>query len=117
MQLHGVALLAGIGFTMSLFIGGLAFPGNPALAEEAKAGILAGSLLSAITGYLLLRLAPLHPEWKETQPFKAVLEGDMKALAASGEREMAVVVMATHAGMTTEEFTRTVEDWITTAPA
>jgi NhaA family Na+:H+ antiporter len=61
-QLYGLALLCGIGFTMSLFIGGLAFPGAPHLAEQAKAGILAGSLLSAVAGLLLLRLAPLHPD-------------------------------------------------------
>jgi NhaA family Na+:H+ antiporter len=59
LQLYGVALLCGIGFTMSLFIGALAFPDRPALIEEAKLGILAGSLLSALAGYLLLRLAPL----------------------------------------------------------
>ena len=47
---------------MSLFIGGLAFPAAPDLAEQAKAGILAGSCLSALVGFLLLRLAPLHPE-------------------------------------------------------
>ncbi len=62
LQLYGLALLCGIGFTMSLFIGGLAFPGAPHLTEEAKAGILAGSLLSALAGLLLLRLAPLHPD-------------------------------------------------------
>ena len=45
-------------------------------------------------------LAPLHPEWKNTQPFKAALEGDMKTLAAAGEHGMAELVMATHAGMT-----------------
>ena len=49
-------------------------------------------------------LAPLHPEWKNTQPFKAALEGDMKTLAEAGEHGMAELVMATHAGMTTEEF-------------
>ena len=49
-------------------------------------------------------LAPEHPEWKEKQPFKAVLDGDMKTLAESGERGMLELVMATHADMTTEEF-------------
>lgn len=57
-QIYGVSLLAGIGFTMSLFIGGLAFPGNAALADEVKIGVLAGSLLSAVAGYLVLRFAP-----------------------------------------------------------
>jgi len=60
-------------------------------------------------------LAPLHPEWKDTQPFKAALEGDMKALAESGEHGMAQLVMATHAGMTTEEFQKIVTDWLATA--
>jgi NhaA family Na+:H+ antiporter len=58
LQLYGIALLCGIGFTMSLFIGALAFPGHPALAEEAKIGILLGSFLSAVAGYLVLRFAP-----------------------------------------------------------
>src|SRR5260370_2548482 len=61
-------------------------------------------------------LAPLHPEWKDTQPFKAVLEGDMKTLAEWGEHGMAELVMATHAGMTTEEFQKIVTDWLATRP-
>ena len=60
-------------------------------------------------------LAPQHPEWKTTQPFKAVLDGDMHALAASGNKGLAELVMATHAGMTTDEFTKTVSDWVATA--
>jgi NhaA family Na+:H+ antiporter len=59
LQLYGVALLCGIGFTMSLFIGMLAFPGRPGLAEAARIGILLGSFLSAVSGYLVLRFAPL----------------------------------------------------------
>ncbi|WP_244735498.1 HAD family hydrolase [Rhizobium laguerreae] len=60
-------------------------------------------------------LAPQHPEWKETQPFKAVLEGDMKALAASGEKGLLELIMTTHAGMTTTEFQKIVTDWLASA--
>jgi NhaA family Na+:H+ antiporter len=56
-QIWGVSLLAGIGFTMSLFIAALAFPLAPMLVEEAKIGILGGSLVSAVLGYGVLRLA------------------------------------------------------------
>jgi phosphoserine phosphatase len=59
--------------------------------------------------------APNHPEWATTQPFQAVLEGDMKALAAAGEKGLVELIMATHAGMTTEEFQTIVTDWIATA--
>ncbi|RHW18747.1 Na+/H+ antiporter NhaA [Sphingomonas gilva] len=58
LQIYAVALLCGIGFTMSLFIGGLAFPGNAMLVDEVKIGVLMGSLLSAMLGYLILRVAP-----------------------------------------------------------
>jgi hypothetical protein len=60
-------------------------------------------------------LAPEHPEWKDQQPFKAVLEGDMKTLAASGEKGLTELVMATHAGMTPAEFQTIVSDWLATA--
>ena len=60
-------------------------------------------------------LVPLHPEWKNTQPFKAALEGDMKTLAEAGEHGMAELVMATHAGMTAEEFQKIVIAWFATA--
>ena len=52
-----MALLCGIGFTMSLFIAALAFPASPELVEQAKLGVLAGSLVAALLGFVVLRLA------------------------------------------------------------
>jgi hypothetical protein len=60
-------------------------------------------------------LAPAHPEWKQKQPFKAVLAGDLKTVAAGGEHALLELVMATHAGMTTEAFARVATDWLATA--
>jgi len=60
-------------------------------------------------------LAPQHPEWKDKQPFKAALEGDLKAVAAGGEHALLELVMATHAGMTTDAFTKVVQDWLAVA--
>jgi len=60
-------------------------------------------------------LAPEHPEWKTKQPFKAVLDGDMEALAAGGMHGLLELVMASHAGMTTVEFEAIVKGWIATA--
>jgi phosphoserine phosphatase len=57
-------------------------------------------------------LAPQHPEWKTTQPFQAVLEGDMKTVGASGMKGLMEIVMATHSGMTAAEFEKTVLDWL-----
>jgi NhaA family Na+:H+ antiporter len=63
LQLYGIALLCGIGFTMSLFIGALAFPASPQLVDEVKVGVLMGSVLSAILGVMVLlkakRRAPI----------------------------------------------------------
>ena len=60
-------------------------------------------------------MAERHPEWKTNQPFKAVLENDMKALMKIGEQGLVKLVMATHAGMTTVEFEADVKAWIKTA--
>ncbi len=60
-------------------------------------------------------LAPQHPEWKEKEPFASVLKGDVKAALAGGEKALLEMAMATHAGMTTEEFEKIISDWINTA--
>jgi phosphoserine phosphatase len=60
-------------------------------------------------------LAPQHPGWKTKQPFKAVLDNDMKALAAGGEKGLVELIMASHAGMSTAEFEKIVSDWFKTA--
>ena len=67
LQVYGVCLLCGIGFTMSLFIGGLAFPLSPERIDAAKLGILLGSLISAIAGFAVLRLAPPDPSHAATE--------------------------------------------------
>lgn len=56
-----------------------------------------------------------HPEWKTTEPFASVLRGDFKAALSGGERSLFEIVMATHAGMTTEQFEQSVQDWINVA--
>ena len=61
------------------------------------------------------QLAPQHPEWKDKEPFASVLKGNMKSALAGGEPALVELAMATHAGMTTEEFEKIVTDWITTA--
>ena len=60
-------------------------------------------------------MAPQHPEWKTTQPFKALLDRDMEALAAAGEKGLLQIVAATHTGMTTDEFSKAVLEWTATA--
>ena len=59
-------------------------------------------------------LAPKHPEWKDQQPFKAALEGDLKGVLADGKRALLELMMATHANNTTEEFSQIVMDWLAT---
>ena len=69
-------------------------------------------------GFILDRvktLAPQHPEWKEKEPFKSILAGDLKGIAKSGERGLVELVMETHAGLTTDDFRNIVIDWFATA--
>lgn len=61
------------------------------------------------------KLAPQHPEWKTKEPFKSVLDGDLKGIAKGGEKGMVELVMATHAGMTTDEFNKVATDWFATS--
>jgi len=60
-------------------------------------------------------MAPKHPDWKNKQPFKAVLERDTKALAALGETGFLKIIALTHTGITTDQFSKFVADWIATA--
>jgi len=60
-------------------------------------------------------LAAHNPDWKAQQPYKAILEGDLKALIAEGKAGIEQIMAQTHAGMTTEDFNRIVTDWIATA--
>jgi phosphoserine phosphatase len=60
-------------------------------------------------------LAPKHPEWKNQEPFKAVITGDREAMAKFSESDWEVIIAATHAGMTTEDFLAIVKDWLAKA--
>jgi len=60
-------------------------------------------------------LAPQHPEWETTQPFQAVIEDDLKTVLESGEHGLAAILMASHTGMTTDEFESIVESWLARA--
>jgi phosphoglycolate phosphatase-like HAD superfamily hydrolase len=61
------------------------------------------------------QMAPQHPEWKKTQPFKGILDGDMKAAMATGEKGLNQVVAATSAGMSSAEYEKMVSDWLAQA--
>jgi hypothetical protein len=60
-------------------------------------------------------MAPEHPEWKDKEPFKSVLAGDMKGIEAAGEKGLLEIIAAKHAGMTTDAFNAAVKEWIRTA--
>jgi phosphoglycolate phosphatase-like HAD superfamily hydrolase len=60
-------------------------------------------------------LAPANSDWKTTQPFQAILEGDLESLKTEGKHALAEIIAATHAGMTSDDFAEIVADWISTA--
>jgi phosphoserine phosphatase len=60
-------------------------------------------------------VAPKHPEWKDQEPFKSAVAGDMKTALAGGTKALLALMGATHAGMTSEEFDRVARDWFATA--
>ena len=82
-----------------------------------------GTLWSEQPGYFeelfafdeIRRMAPQHPEWKDQQPFKAVLENDHKALAEGGMEGLLKIFMASHAGLTTDQFRNNVQAWVSKA--
>lgn len=61
------------------------------------------------------RLAPQWPEWKDKEPFRSVIVGDLRALLTASEKDLLALMAVTHGGMTTTEFTKTVKDWLATA--
>ena len=108
------------------FVARVSDPASPAFVPEAERIAVFdndGTLWSEQPAYFQLffaidrvkALAPGHPEWETKQPFKAVLDGDMEALAATGKHGLLELVMASHAGMTTVEFEAAATDWIATA--
>jgi phosphoglycolate phosphatase-like HAD superfamily hydrolase len=108
------------------FVSKVTTPGSPAFVEPSKRIAVFdndGTLWSEQPAYFELffaldqikAMSPQHPEWKTTEPFKSALSGDMKGLAASGEKGVLELVAATHSGMTTEQFAQNVNQWVSTA--
>ncbi len=60
-------------------------------------------------------MAPEHPEWKDVEPFKSLLAGNLEGVLASGQKGLGEILAVTHAGMTTDEFAKTVKEWMATA--
>ena len=108
------------------FVSRVATPGSAAFVPEAERIAVFdndGCLWAEQPAYFQLlfamdrvrAMAPSHPERRTEQPYQAVLENDMKALAEGGERALAQLIMASHAGMTSDEFRATAEQWLATA--
>ncbi len=111
--------------TILAFVGDVSKPGGPRFVPAAEriavfdndGTLWAEQPMSVPLAFALDRvkaLAPKHPEWKTKQPFRAALEGDVKAVEASGEKGLLDLIAATGAGMTTSEFTVIASDWLAT---
>jgi phosphoserine phosphatase len=108
------------------FVGDVTAPGGPSFVpvpERIAVFDNDGTLWSEQPMYFQLAfalervkaMAPAHPEWKDKEPFKTLLAGDVKGALAQGEKGLLEIVGATHSGMTTEEFSKAVTDWAGTA--
>jgi len=108
------------------FVAGVTDPAGPGYVEEAERIAVFdndGTLWAEQPLYFQLlfaldrvrALAGQHPEWREEQPFKAVLEDDREALGRLSEHDILEMVMASHTGLTVDEFAREVEDWLSEA--
>ncbi|MBN8526575.1 MAG: haloacid dehalogenase-like hydrolase [Planctomycetes bacterium] len=108
------------------FVAAVTTPGGPAFVPPAERIAVFdndGTLWAEQPGYVQLffivdrikALAPRHPEWRTQEPFASILRGDLAAAMAGGERALLEMAMATHAGMTTDEFAALVSDWMATA--
>jgi len=108
------------------FVAGVTDPGGPGFVEEAERIAVFdndGTLWAEQPLYFQLlfaldrvrALAGQHPEWREEQPFKAVLEDDREALGRLSEHDIVEMVMVSHTGLTVDEFAREVADWLAVA--
>jgi phosphoglycolate phosphatase-like HAD superfamily hydrolase len=108
------------------FVEGVTNPGSPSYVPPAERIAVFdndGALWSEQPMYFqaffvfdrIRALAPQHPEWKGQEPFASVLKGDLGAALAGGEHALLEMVMATHSGLTTEEFEQAVREWLATA--
>jgi hypothetical protein len=85
--------------------------GLPSSTTTGRSGRSNHSTSSSPLLWTVSRRAPAHPEWRTTQPFQAVLENDTTALGAAGVKGILELVVATHAGMTTDDFERIGKEW------